>query len=419
MFRIALTLCLFASMSVGSAYVAACPFCSAPSLTLSEQLNQSQVAATAEWVSAVVPDGEHVASTTFKVRDVLVGKEVKAGELVTVDSYRTGDAGDLFLILANTPDAASETTPTFSNDGADGDGLGIAPVAETAVPGQGGLQWSAPIEISEAAAKYLAKLPAPGTPAIDRLVFFMNYLEHPDDTVGNDAYAEFASSPYDVIVPLSDKMPVEKVRQWVTSEETSPTRLGLYGLMLGLCGEPSDKKLMEAKITEQTDDFRLGIDGVMGGYLLLAGEEGLKLIEERKLKDNTIPFSETYAAMQALRFLWTDGAKDDESQFTRDRLRQSMRLLLERTELTDLVIADLARWSDWSQMDTVYELYDAEGFEIPSIKRAIVRFFLAATRVKDNQPTEAQKAKAEMYLAELTEKDPKTVKAAERFFFLN
>ena len=414
-----ITVALLVAFSMTAPFALACPFCSAPSLTLSEQLSQSQVAATAEWVSAVAPDGENVASTTLKVLDVLNGSKVKPGETVTLDSYRTGEPGDLFLILANSPEAASEATPTFLNQGADGDGLGVAPIAEAVAINKDGLQWSSPIEITEASAEYLTKLPAPGTPNTDRLAFFMNYLEYPDDTVSNDAYAEFASAPYDVILPLAEKMPRERIRSWVISEETSPTRLGLYGLMLGLCGEPSDKKLMEQKINEKTDDFRLGIDGVMGGYLLLAGEEGLELIEKTKLTDKTIPFSETYAAMQALRFLWTDGAKDDESKFTRDRLRQSMRLLLDRTELADLVIADLARWSDWSQMDQIYSLYNAEGFEVPSIKRAVVRFFLAATRVKDNKPTADQIDKAEKYLAVLKKNDPKTVKAAERFFFLN
>lgn len=404
----------------------ACPFCSAPSLTLSEQLKQSQVAATAEWVSAVAPDGQSVASTTLKVRDVLNGSEVQPGEIVTLDTYRVGEPGDLFLILANTPDAASEATPTFLNEGADGDGIGVAPVVDLAASAiQDGLQWSSPIDISEAAADYLAKLPLPGTPDSDRLVFFMQHLEHPDDTVSNDAYAEFASSPYELITPLADKMPLDKLREWVTSEETSPTRLGLYGLMLGLCGEPQDEALMRSKIVEETDDFRLGIDGVMGGYLLLAGEEGLELIEQQKLLDDTIPFSETYAAMKALRFLWTDVTDRKEGDishgaaFTKDRLRESMRILLKRTELADLVIADLARWSDWSQMDDIYALYDAEGYDVPSIKRAIVRFYLAATRVEDNKPNKEQFATAEKYLAELKENDPKTVKAAERFFFLN
>ena len=126
-------------------------------------------------------------------------------------------------------------------------------------------------------------------------------------------------------------------------------------MMLGLCGNADDAKLMEEKIVEQTDDFRLGVDGIMGGYLLLTGDKGLELIEKQKLTNSKAPFSETYAAMQALRFMWQYG----DGRISVDRLRQSMRLLLDRPELADLVIADLSRMKDWSVQDKLMSLYDA------------------------------------------------------------
>ncbi len=33
--------------------------------------------------------------------------------------------------------------------------------------------------------------------------------------------------------------------------ETSPTRLGLYGLMLGLCGDEKDAALMEQRVVNK------------------------------------------------------------------------------------------------------------------------------------------------------------------------
>src|SRR5690606_1580063 len=107
-------------------------------------------------------------------------------------------------------------------------------------------------------------------------------------------------------------------RKWVMNPETPVTRLGLSGLMLGLCGTEEDAKLMQQKVTEQTDDFRLGIDGIMGGYLLLTGEKGLGILDETKLKNKKAPFSETYAAMSALRFMWDYG----DGRISKDRLRQ-------------------------------------------------------------------------------------------------
>jgi hypothetical protein len=68
------------------------------------------------------------------------------------------------------------------------------------------------------------------------------------------------------------------------------------------------------------------------------------------------------------------------------------------------------------------QLYDADEYNIPSIKRAIVRFFLVADRAKPKDaagPLPEHVLKAQRYLAELKQNDPKTVQAAERFFFIN
>jgi hypothetical protein len=100
-----------------------------------------------------------------------------------------------------------------------------------------------------------------------------------------------------------------------------------------------------------------------------------------------------------------------------------MRVLLDRPDLADLVITDLARWQDWSITDRLMEVYHDDEYNIPSIKRAIVRFYLVAERAKTEdmenpQPLETA-LKAKEYLATLRQEDPKTVQAAERFFFLN
>jgi hypothetical protein len=131
-----------------------------------------------------------------------------------------------------------------------------------------------------------------------------------------------------------------------------------------------------------------------------------------------VPFSETYAAMQAVRFAWNYGGT-----IKKDRLKESMRLLLDRPEVADLVIADLARWKDWAVQDRLMKLYDHKDYDIPSIKRAIVRYLLVCS--KDTEDDKEQNPKAEyarlakQHLGTLREKDPDTVKQAERFFYIN
>lgn len=385
--------CLFTILSgllaLGLAQSAfACPFCEAPSLTLTEQLNQSDVAVLVQWVAAQPANRDEgtPGSTTYEIVEVVhdSSASLERKERVMLSRDRAARKGDLFVLLGT----------------------------------QGtGIEWSSPLEVSETSFQYMKQAPTQETSAAERLGYFVKFLEYPDPLIANDAYAEFANAPYQDIAPLAENLPHEKIRKWLTDPNTPATRLGLYGMMLGLCGDETDAELLRAKIVEQTEDFRLGVDGIMAGYLLLTGEEGLDVIDESKLRNTEVPFSETYAAMQSLRFMWTYA----DERISKDRLRASMRILLDRPELADLVITDLARWQDWSVAQRLMDLYGAEEYNIPSIKRAIVRYFLVAKRATGDDPnvTPEHVRLAESCLAELRQSDPDTVKAAERFFFLN
>jgi len=361
-----------------------CPFCGAASLTLAEQLSTADGAVLVQWSSGVKEEGEEKpGSTTYEIIRALKGPEtLKKGEKIEMPRYRGGKPGDLFLLLGT----KGET-----------------------------IEWGSPMEVTETSFNYVAMAPTPETPTSKRMEYYVKFLENPDPTISNDAFAEFANAPYKDVVAITDQMPKEDLRKWIQDKNVPPTRLGLYWMMLGLCGTPEDAKLLEAKIVEKTDEFRLGIDGIMGGYLLLTKDAGLKVIEESKFTDPKVPFAETFAAMQAIRFMWTYA----EEVIPKDRLRQSMRMLMTRPELSDLVITDLARWKDWSVRDQLFSMYGQEEYNIPSIKRAIVRYYLVCS--KDVPKEEGKEpgehvAAAKSFLALLREKDPKTVSDAERFF---
>jgi hypothetical protein len=121
--------------------------------------------------------------------------------------------------------------------------------------------------------------------------------------------------------------------------------------------------------------------------------------------------------MQALRFMWTY----EPDRLPKDRLKQSMHLLLERKEMADLVITDLARWKDWSIQDRLMTMYSDADYDIPAIRRAIVRYLYYCSQEK-NEPgadgtrtstEDAVKAEANMKLLEV--RDPKTVNDAKRY----
>lgn len=387
--RIALSLLVAGLVAVGVFNSAVgCPFCEAPSLTLTEQLNQADVSLLVQWVEAQKPNKEKGFSgaTTYEVVEVVhdAGKAYKPGARVLLDRERAAKPGDLFVLLG--------TKGT-------------------------NVEWSSPLAVSETSYQYIKQAPTQETPAAERLKYFVKFLEYPDAMVAADAYGEFANAPYKDIAPVKDSFPRENLRKWLSDPNTPKTRLGLYGLMLGLCGNEEDAKLLRDIIEQPTQDYRLGIDGLMAGYLLINGADGLPLIDDGKLRNANAPFSETYAGMQALRFLWTYAPE----RIPAERLRQSMRILLDRPDLADLVITDLARWEDWSVTDRLMQMYGHDEYNLPSIKRNIVRYFLVAERVKPKQEGEAppeSAIKAKQYLEKIKETDPKTYEAAKRFFIL-
>ena len=375
---IAFTAFLSLSLVSATAHSACCcPFCSAPSLTLTEQLTQSDAAVLVQWVDGKPPEEKTAGSTTYLIVEVARGPKdkLKKDDKIAVPRYRAGKKGDLFL-LTGVKDKE--------------------------------IDWQAPLEVSEASYQYIVQAPSTETPAAKRLEYFWKFLEFPDQLVSNDAYGEFANAPYEDILKIRGKMDRTKIAKWLTAKETSPTRVGLYGLLLGLCGQPEDAEVMRKKIEEKTEDFRLGIDGVTSGYLLLTGGDGLDVIDKTKLRDKKAPFSETYAAMQALRFMWSYG----NDRISKERLRQSMRELLDRPELADLVVADLARWEDWSIQDRLMSLYGAKNFDDRQTRKAIVGYFLAATKAKSAEV----KLQARKNLDKLRERDSAIVSDVERKF---
>src|SRR5690606_36685121 len=98
---------VFAASLFTPAVSRACPFCSAPSLTLSEQVAQSDAAVLVQWASGEKPRSESEASedsdqvsaparslgtTSYEIIEVLRGSgdDLKKGGQITIPRYRAG-----------------------------------------------------------------------------------------------------------------------------------------------------------------------------------------------------------------------------------------------------------------------------------------------------------------------------------------
>jgi len=352
--------CAAAFLAVLPDVARGCPFCSAVSLTFAQEIAQSQAAVIARLVEppsegsiGLRADGP-LPKGRFAVVEVLKGADLidEAGhggldgvpiETIMLDRR---PVGSLHMLMAVEPPK---------------------------------LVWSTPIAVSERAVDYIKRLATLPEKGPDRLAFFQEYLEDADEVLARDAYDEFAVAPYDDVRGLESRMSRDKLLGWIENPKVAANRRRLYATMLGVCGTPDDAARI-ARILEGDDyrgdktEVRSGLDALIACYVTLKGPEGLDLVDRLFLPADgrDIPFTETYAAVMALRFLG-----EESPHVPRERVLASLRKLLDQPKLADLVIADLARWQDWSVIGRLEDLFVTANADNLFVREPVINYLKA------------------------------------------
>jgi hypothetical protein len=373
--------------------VRACPFCNAVRPTLAQERESSDAVALGELLERT--GGRRV----FRLHQVVKGEELlPSKEPLAIDSDADLKPGALALLLG-----VKEETATTGTAG------GASPATEEGwkVPAQPGtspapaVSWSI-VPVNELSWGYFVQSPPLRENAARRLRYFARYLEHEDAQVAEDAYLEFAHAPYHVVAEAAAALDQARLRAWVASDAVPSARKGFYAMALGMATLPADRQRNAELLGEQVRhpgiDQKAGLDGVLGGYLLLRGEEALEQIERQFLANPMSADGHVRHALTALRFYYEFG-----TEIPHDRQRQALRLLLDRPEFAAAVIADLARCEDWPSADRIASLFAAPRYDAPATRRAIVGFLLVC-------PGDA----ARKHLARLRSIDPKTVADVEQ-----
>ena len=344
----------------------ACPFCSAASQTLRQESQSMDAVA----IASLQADGraDIDGNATFVVERVLRGDSLlEKGQKVEASYFGPGKSNKKFLLL------------------------GVDPK---------NLVWSSPLPLSEDAEKYIDAIQKLPEDPIERLEFYQQHFEHPDSLLARDSYDEFALAPYEDVKKLKDKMNREQLMDWIRDPDKSPDRKRLYYTMLGICGNQDDVVEFESMIRSNDPEKRAGLDALIASYLMLRGPEGLKLIDEQFLTNRKASYPDVYSSVMALRFHGTEG-----NVIPKEEILKSMRHLIEAPDLADLVIPDLARWSDWSQIDRLTELFKKSNDDNSWVRVPVVNYLRACPLPE-----------AKERLKELEKIDPKAVKRAATFF---
>lgn len=350
----------------------ACPFCDAIGQTFTEQMNSFDVAVIARMeTEPVSPDDYRLPTAKFTIVEFLRGAEYFPEELGLSKEFenivadKKSKIGDLFFVM----------------------GAGTRHV-----------NWTSPIQVSDKVIAYLKEIVRLPESGADRLIFFADRFENEEASIAADAYDEFARASYQDVLEIGPRLNREKLIGWLKDPDIIVSRKRLYYTLLTTCGKPEDVAWLEEVIRSGDKQRQAGLDALVACYLTLAGDKGMSVIEEIFLKNPETPQLELFSVIQAIRFHGTETDK-----ISRERLVQAIRLVLDRPQMADMVIPDLARWQDWSVMDRLVVMFrEANSEDTRWIRTPIISYLF-----------ECPLEQADKYVEDLRAIDPDAVARAE------
>ncbi|HVA48794.1 MAG TPA: hypothetical protein VNH11_20680 [Pirellulales bacterium] len=325
---------------------AACPFCTTLRPTIAQQCDRAELVFLGELVEA---EGASWRLRVYRAIKGLAGGETK--RTITIVPARNGEhaprSGTLLLAIGARRSATSPAKPSWTT-----------------------------IALNEASYAYVARSPPLDTPVAERLGYFVRYLEHADPLIAEDAYLEFGHAPFDEIARLAGRLPIDRLRDWIDDESVPPPRKGLYGLLLGLAAAARESPEIADDfwrwISAPANDFRSGFDGILGGYLWVGKEAGLRRLERRYLDREQAAMGDLRHLMTALRFYHDHGHGIPAAELTK-----VYRRFLDQPALAAAALADLARWQDWASLERVTLLFGRPGYTDAATERALIGYLLA------------------------------------------
>lgn len=234
---------------------------------------------------------------------------------------------------------------------------------------------------------------------VARTKFFFDHLDSENQEISGDAYREFAFASYNDVRDMVAKhreLVRKKVLQWLNERDRNLPRLGLYGMMLGVCGKPEDAAVLRDILRDM--EVVTGLDGMMAGYLMLNPTEGWAFIVETLQDRQKNPFNRRHSALRTVKFF----LKDQAGKVPEKDIWDAFKTMVDDPELADISLQELRHAKHWSHLDQVLALDQQKSHQTYSIQKAILQYMLRC-------PEE----KAKQYVAKLRQTSPQRVKTAE------
>ena len=231
---------------------------------------------------------------------------------------------------------------------------------------------------------YVVAAPAVEAPADTRLRWFARWLEHPNQAIAEDAFAEFGLAPFEAVVSAADAFDPAKLRAWLDEPAIDQRRRGFFGLAVGIAaakargsGDTAEAnaclEALDRAVATPGSDLRAGYDGLLGGLLVARGGAALGWFREHGLLEAQTRAGDARHTLAALRFAWEYLA----DEIPRDEIAIAAARLLANPAVAADATVDLARWQHWASADDVAALWSRLGADDPLVRRAVAGYLSA------------------------------------------
>ncbi|MFO1064638.1 MAG: hypothetical protein U0892_12310 [Pirellulales bacterium] len=353
----------------------ACPLCSALSDPIRTELSTCSYAVLATCIQSADRNSE-LPLPLFRIERNLVGTALKPGDVLRVYSSRDYQVGDKSLLLGIGAMPDTEWGPS-------------APISRSAVAyideilsmlkQEHKLDRPLPTPKPAEKADQRAVEPSAPQPVVDEtlwLNFFWRHLESDDSWVRDDCFNAVAGISLEAMSQWVGTLKANDVTARIENSATAMDHRRFYWVVLSLCGKQSERDFARRSIfrtlnrtEEERTDAVSDLDAAISCFIGLGGEEALTEIETEILNHPGRRYSERCAAVSAIRVQATEFKKLD-----RSRLCRSLALALNDPDIADLVIPDLARQEDWSQISRMMQLYRSADKEHQYLRVPIVNY---------------------------------------------
>ncbi|MGI9455937.1 MAG: hypothetical protein ACR2NU_05205, partial [Aeoliella sp.] len=250
--------------------IAACPYCTIESQTLTEEMASSDVVVIARLVKAAAPVTEgpdelgefgvvdpETGRARFRIERVLLGEDLLLGaEEIEAVYFGEVDFEKQFFIRA---------------------------------VGLDRLDWNIPMPLTDVAVDYIDELENLPESGAERIAFFLNYLQHEDPLLAQDSYDEFARAPYADVLAIAERIDRDQLWRWIEARDVSPNRRSLFFTLLGVCGGEEDRLRMRKMMLADDRVLRAAAEasaaaalGIGGAITLPAAPEMVGMEQRRK-----------------------------------------------------------------------------------------------------------------------------------------